>query len=327
MKQLPDNILKGMVLNAIISGYPTLSEIRNHIATTPYEFHSDGFDEVGELYTYQNYDGLKSALNYYRHQKLISIVCDEKNRPRRYRLTSLGYRHAQDPMVRRNYRRARTEEEVCQILMNDQKFRQAVQEQVEKLKPQKIHTTVEKPLATPVDNTITVKLEDGTKKEIEFDGNEIKAVADLKEIAKEQSTRLAEYENAIRWYQSQEAAENFNDIKQLNKELTTAERIAKRQALVDEYITNNYIIDMHFFKRWGGNMVPVTIRKVWDWYNPFLQGSVEIMTRSNREFHRGHAEEMNEDLILNSEFYFFQEVENGIEIFGNGMKEPQLLKW
>ena len=133
MKQFPDNILKGMVLNAIGTGCHTFSEIRKHIATTPYEFPSDEFDDFGELYTYtytNNYDGLKSALNYYRHQQFISIVGNEKKRPRHYELTSLGYRHAHDPMVRRNYRRARTEEEARQIaeriLIDDERFIEAV---------------------------------------------------------------------------------------------------------------------------------------------------------------------------------------------------------
>jgi len=316
-----------MVLNAINSRCSTFNEIRNHIATNPYEFHSDGIDDFEDLYTYQNYDGLKSALNYYRHQKFISIIGGEKKRPRCYELTSLGYRHAHDPMLRKNYRRARTEEEGRQILMDDERFKQAVQEQVEKLRPQKVYTTVEKPVATPVDNTITVKLEDGTKKEIEFDGNEIKAVADLTAVAKEQSTRLVEYENAILYYQRKEEAENAIDFKQLNRELSTAERIAKRQALLDEYHTHNYAIDAQFFKLWGGNMVPVVIKKVWDWHTPFSSGSVEIMSKGNSEFKRGHAEEMDAELILNTQFCFYQEVENGIELFGHGMTEPQLLKW
>ena len=140
----------------------------------------------------------------------------------------------------------------------------------------------------------------------------------------EQATRLTEYENIIRWHQSQEELDN---TKQLNRELTTAERIAKRQALVDEYFSNNYMIDINFFRRWGGGMVPVTIKKIWDWYNPFQQGSVEIMSRENREFTRGHAVEMDADLIISTQFYFYQEVENGIEIFSHGMNEPRLLKW
>jgi hypothetical protein len=74
-------------------------------------------------------------------------------------------------------------------------------------------------------------------------------------------------------------------------------------------------------------MIPVTIKKIWDWYNPFSRGSVEIMSRGNREFARGHAMEMDEDLILSTQFNFYQEVESGIEIFGHGMNEPQLLKW
>lgn len=87
------------------------------------------------------------------------------------------------------------------------------------------------------------------------------------------------------------------------------------------------MIGEQFFKRWGGGMVPVTIKKIWDWHNPFSSGSVEIMSKGNSEFKRGHAEEMDEDLIISTEFYFYQEVENGVEIFGQGMTEPQLLKW
>jgi len=173
---------------------------------------------------------------------------------------------------------------------------------------------------------VEVDFGDGKTKQIELSNGEIKAVTDLKAVAEEQATRLIEYENIIRWYQSQEARDNTVSIKELNRELSTAERIQKRQALVYEYINNNYAIDAQFFKLFG-NMVPVVIKKVWDWHNPFLQGSVEIMSRGNSEFKRGHAVEMDDDLIISTEFYFYQEVENGIEIFGHGMKKPQLLKW
>ena len=340
MKQLRDNILKGMVLNAISSGHPTLSEIRNHIATTPYEFH------YGELYTYQNnYDGLKSALNYYRHQKFISIVGNEKNRPRKYELTSLGYLHSSDPLVRRNYRRARTEKEANKIaesiLMDDVRFIEAVKNYVEnnvqeadigdKKTNQVEHSNedvriVEKPVLIPENNIVEDDLWDNKTEQLEHSNGEIKATEDLKAVVEAQATRIIEYESAIRYYQSQEAANNTVSIRQLNRELTTAERIQKRQALVYEYINNNYAIDAQFFKLFG-NMVPVVIKKVWDWYHPFVQGSVEIMSRGNNEFKRGHAVEMDEELIISSQFYFYQEVENGIEIYGNGMNGPQLVKW
>jgi Zn-dependent peptidase ImmA (M78 family) len=92
-------------------------------------------DDAGDLYTYENYNGLKSALNYYRHQKFISIIGNEKKRPRKYELTSLGYLHSRSPMVRRNYRRARTEKEANKIaesiLMDDVRFIEAVKNYVE----------------------------------------------------------------------------------------------------------------------------------------------------------------------------------------------------
>jgi len=213
-----------------------------------------------------------------------------------------------------------------EILENDDRFMEAVKKYVNKNHSDEVTRIVEKPVIKPENNLLEVDIGDGKTKQIEFYNGEVKAVIELKAVAEEQSRRLIEYEKIIRWYQSQEEVDN---TKQINREHTTAQRIAKRQDLVDEYFSNNYIIDIHFFRRWGGGMVPVTIKKIWDLYNPFQQGSVEIMSRGNREFTRGHAVEMDADLIISTDFYFYQESKNGngIEIYGHGMKEPRLLKW
>ena len=349
VKQIPDRILKGMVLTAIEQGNHTTAEIRNHIAATPYYCESSELDEFGnptisDYYTYENYGGLRRELTYLRHQGYIRKLGMKK--PHRFELTKTGIEHAINPFIKYNFKRNLMIEEARKtadaILENDDRFKEAVKNYVKNnvlevdlgdKKTNKIdHSNevvriVEKPLLKPENNIVEVDFWDGKTKQKYHSNEDIKAVADLKAVAEEQATRLIEYENALRWYQSREEAENTIGIKQLNRELTTAERKAKRQALVYEYHTHNYAIDAQFFKLWDGGMIPVTIRKVWDWYNPFQQGSVEIMSRGNREFKRGHAVEMDAELIINTEFYFYQEVENGIEIFGNGMTEPQLLKW
>ena len=323
-----------MVLTAIVQGNYTTAEIRNHIAATPYYCESSELDEFGnptisDYYTYENYGGLRRELTYLRHQGYIRKL--GKKKPHRFELTKTGIEHANNPFIKSDYKRNLMLDEARRtaesILENDDRFMDSVRKYAEKNNFNEVVRIVEKPLLKPENNIVEVDLGDGKTKQIELSNGEIKAVTDLKAVAEEQATRLAEYENALRYYQSQDAVNHATDVKELNREVTTAERIAKRQAIVDEYFTNNYIIGLQFFKLWGGNMIPVTIRKVWDWYNPFARGSVEIMSRGNREFRRGHAEEMDAELILNSEFYFYQEAENGIEIFGNGMNEPQLLKW
>ena len=332
-----------MVLSAIQQKNHTTADIRNHIATVPYCC-EDEFDPTNShYYTHSNYGSLRRELTFLRHQGYIRKL--GKKSPHRFELTKSGIEHANNPFIKYNFKRNLMINEARRtadaILGNDDRFKEAVKNYVknnvqeadigDKKTNQKNHSNedvriVEKPVLIPENNVQEVNLGDKKTEQIEHSNDDIKAVTELRALAEEQATRIIEYENAIRWYQSQEAVDNTVSIRQLNKEITTAERIQKRQALVYEYINNNYAIDTEFFKLFG-NMVPVIIKKVWNWYNPFLQGSVEIMSRGNSEFKRNHAEEMDEDLILSTEFYFFQEVEKGIEIFGNGMNEPQLLKW
>jgi len=333
-----------MVLSAIQQKNHTTAEIRNHIATVPYCY-EDEFDPTNSnYYTYSNYGGLRRELTFLRHQGYIKKLGMKK--PHRFELTKTGIEHAINPFIKYDFKRILMLDEAKRtadaILENDDRFKEALKNYVknnaravdlwDKKTNQIDHSNevvrmVEKPVLIPENNVLEVDLGDGKTKQIEHSNEDTKLVADLRALAEEQATRLIEYENALRWYQRRDEVDNTIGIKQLNREITTAERVAKRQALVDEYINNNYMIGEQFFKLWGGGMVPVTIKKVWNWYNPFARGSVEIMSRGNSEFKRGHAEEMDEELIFNTQFYFYQEVEKGIELFGNGMNEPQLLKW
>jgi len=323
MVKTPPRILKGAVLSAIQQGNHNTADIRNHLATVPYCCESSEMDELGNptYYTFSNYGSLRRELTFLRHQGYLRKL--GKKPPHRFELTKTGIEHANNPFLKYNFKRNLMLEEARRtadaILENDDRFKEAVKNYVKNnvqevdlgdKKTNKIdHSNevvriVEKPLLKPENNIVEVDFGDGKTKQIELSNGEIKAVTDLKAVAEEQATRLIEYENIIRWYQSQEARDNTVSIKELNRELSTAERIQKRQALVYEYINNNYAIDAQFFKLFG-NMVPVVIKKVWDWHNPFLQGSVEIMSRGNSEFKRGHAVEMDDDLIISTEFYFY----------------------
>jgi len=317
-KRTPARILKGAVLSAIQQGNHTTADIRNHIATVPYYCEYSEMDEFGNpiYYTFSNYGSLRREITFLRHQGYLRKL--GKKPPHRFELTKSGIEHANNPFLKYNFKRILMIDEARRIsdaiLGNDDRFKEAVKNYVknnaravdfgDKKTKQVEHSNedvrmVEKPVLKSENNVLEVDIGDGKTKQIELSNGEIKAVAELKAVAEEQASRLIEYENAIRWYQSREEAENAIGIKQLNRELSTAERIQKRQALVYEYINNNYAIDALFFKLFG-NMVPVVIKKIWDWHNPFARGSVEIMSKGNSEFKRWHAVEMDAERIINT---------------------------
>jgi len=345
MVKTPPRILKGAVLSAIQQGNHTTADIRNHIATVPYYCEYSEMDEFGNpiYYTYSNYGGLRREITFLRHQGYLRKL--GKKPPHRFELTKTGIENAINPFKKFEYKRNLMIEEARKtadaIRGNDDRFKEAVKNYVKNNLQEvdigdgktnqidhsnEVVRMVEKPVLKPINNVVEVDIGGGKTKQLEHSNGEIKAVTELRAVAEEQSRRLQEYEKALLYYQRKEEAENTVSIRQLNKELSTAERIQKRQSLVYEYINNNYAIDALFFKLFR-NMVPVVIKKNWDWHNPFARGSVEIMSKGNSEFKREHAVEMDEDLIISTQFYFYQEVEKGIEIFGHGMKEPQLLKW
>ena len=223
-KQIPDRILKGMVLSAIEQGNHTTAEIRKHLATVPYycEYsESDEFDNPtnSHCYTHSNYPSLRRELTFLRHQGYIRKLGTKK--PHRFELTKNGIEHANNPFIKYNFKRNLMIEEARKtadaILENDDRFKEAVKNYVknnvqeadlgDKKTNQVEHSNevvrmVEKPVLIPENNVLEVDIGDKKTEQLEHSNDDIKAVTELRAVAEEQSTRLIEYENALRWYQS-----------------------------------------------------------------------------------------------------------------------------
>ncbi|ATU08034.1 hypothetical protein [Methanohalophilus portucalensis] len=102
------------------------------------------------------------------------------------------------------------------------------------------------------------------------------------------------------------------------------ERINRRKKLAKKY--NGEYLDMNFFKKWG-NMIPVRVKGK----NAVKKGDIEILSKNNEEFSRGHIKhKLNEYHIYACGFAIVNYTPQGIyvrDILENGMKEKKLMKY
>lgn len=250
---LRDCELKGLVLRSIRNGHQTSKSIYHDI-------------------DYNNWNSLLSEITQLKNRGYISKT-EHNGKLNQYELTKLGQEHAHDPMINKRWKRNRIKEiikdHVEAILLNNDKFKAAVEKATEKL-------------ARQMDN-----------------GNVVVTERRYKKPRKEQNTMT------IR-----------------RQDITKSPRIAKRQKLVVAY--RNSYLDDKFFKSWGGikpvKLVGTGLGK---------PGSVEIISTShNKEVKRNHVHFVFDAYyIILGEFYISNIVDNGIYIFGIGMKNQQFLKF
>ncbi|AFV22850.1 hypothetical protein Mpsy_0641 [Methanolobus psychrophilus R15] len=88
---------------------------------------------------------------------------------------------------------------------------------------------------------------------------------------------------------------------------------ALREELAKEYFNKNYL-DIRFFHLWQ-NVTPVRIKGA----KMFEKNSVEFISKSNKEFRRGHAKEMDAEQVFNSCFFIMKIDDDGITIGGKGV--------
>jgi len=104
--------------------------------------------------------------------------------------------------------------------------------------------------------------------------------------------------------------------------ITEPQRAYKRKRLVNDYLGK--YLNLNFFKRWG-NVKPVKLKGI----RLGMPGSVEILSlKHNKEVNRNHVHFVfDTEYIRVGRFEIVDANENGIFIFGDGMKSPQFLRW
>jgi len=143
-KQVPDRILKGMVLKTIFEseGLLTSQEIHDYISTHTFYFESPELNKFGKPlfsgnYSYNNLHSLRKELTYCRRAGYVKKV--GQKRPFLFELTDEGKIHADDPFVKYKVKQERMIEQSFKyaesILKNDEKVDElAEKKRIEKCK-------------------------------------------------------------------------------------------------------------------------------------------------------------------------------------------------
>jgi len=143
-KQVPDRILKGMILKTIFEsdGLLTSREIHDYVSSNNFYFKSPELDKFGRPqfsgnYSYNNLHNLRTEITYCRRAGYLKRV--GKKRPFSFALTNEGKLHAVDPFIKYRIKQEKMIEQSFiyaeSILKNDEKVDElAEKKRVEKCK-------------------------------------------------------------------------------------------------------------------------------------------------------------------------------------------------
>jgi hypothetical protein len=257
--------------------------------------------ELFEAVNHPNFDSFLSSLHRLKKYGYISTVAG--SHPYRYTLTRKGETHAQDPY---KYKRAKQEGlqmRISAILNDDEQFSQAVEEEVRKRLSEIESGTREPPI-------IETEKEDNT---------------DLKEELEEKNSRIQELEAQVQHLIRHKLNVPTKPVpieKSPEEQKAENERRQRREGLVVQY--QRRYLDAAFFSQWG-DILPYKMSHM----QLYREGSVEILSKSNKEHARGHTRRLlYPQEILNGKYRIIKVTKNGISIAGQGLPGGQTsLRW
>lgn len=147
-----------------------------------------------------------------------------------------------------------------------------------------------------------------------------KTVNDAKEALYQRDKKIVELEQQLAQKNNIPAGMSPKEYK---SKMKTEQRIAYRKDLVVYYEENhNDFVDYVFFNNW--EMYPVRVKGK----NVIKKGDIEIMSKTNSEFARGHVKGMlSADDVIKGRFHITKKTKSGIHVIGKGMTEAKLMKW
>lgn len=294
MKQLNDNVLKGMILRVILNGNHYSRDIYNHI-------------------DYGDKQSFYSEMNNLKRRGYVSKKGDKK--PFHYVLTKKGRIHAKDPfIIQRN-----KEKYIEDVLMNDDRFRAEVERIANKMSS---HThSVDHAEGQPefFESGTDIIPEEKTPEQCS-------KCEELKNKNEELKKQLKENLELIVYLRNEnKALKNPVKTKTIKKDfqIKKERRIKERKRLFNYYNKGGYNLDYEFFKHWKDNY-PYRMKR----FGLFKKGSVEIISKSNMEHDRGHVAEMlNPYQINDARFHITKITNKGIIVRGYGMGKEKLMTW
>ncbi|ETA68868.1 hypothetical protein MettiDRAFT_2355 [Methanolobus tindarius DSM 2278] len=294
MKSFRDGTLKWAILNYILN-HPecTSQDIANHVQ------HSSIKTLRSEIYYLRRYGGFISA--------------DKSSIPHRLTLSKSGKNETQQGpysvQIKRQKRQERILAMVSAILNDDEKFAEAVNDEVEKEVKQRMKEIESGVREAPtIVETIESKTDTELRKEIESKDMRIHELQ-----AQIQHLRLHKANVPTRAPPVQKSPE---------EQKADAERRQRREQLSMRY--RGMLLDAPFFHHWK-DMFPFRMKHL----QLYKEGSVEIMSPSNPEHRRGHARRpLNPAEVIGGKYHIVKMTKQGIVIEGMGLPGGQAsLRW
>ena len=360
-KQVPDRILKGMVLKTIFESASLLTsrEIHNYVSSNTFHFKSPELNKFGRPlfsgnYTYDNLDSIRKELTFCRRAGYVKKVGEK--RPFLFALTDEGKLHAVDPFVKYRVKQERMIQQSFKYAESILKNNEKVDELAEKKRIAKCKTCRDakpraqtaKNTARPVKNIIKVEMKNGDVKEIEMtkDG-EVRELEDLKKALilsgkspNAPSTILtlqnenAELRNLVGKAGVELVKANTKLERKDRKNEKTLQRQYSREEIAQGYWAdengNAYPLSQEFFSLWGGDYMVVVFEKILELGQIFEAGKVDVLSKGSEMYQRRKKfirRELVGDEIYQQGFYIQEIKSSGIIIDSENMIAPKLLKW
>jgi|GEM_PF-3687543 len=364
-KIVPDRVLKGMCLQAILNAededlHLTSKDIHYYVSRTTFQFTSPETDKYGNPlfsgeYSYNNLPGIRSELSYLRRAGYIHKIGTKK--PFTWMLTTEGRYHAEDTFfkykLKLQYYENKINDEVKHRLSNDEQVVALAEEKRIELcktcrdaKPPRERLRARTSTANPHQGRIGINRKNGSVKEytVNEDTGEIKELEDLKNslvMNKDGSVNDAssflslQNENVKMRKVLKQAGITIEKldtqlIKEKGKKALRDERTfirnMTRMELSYHYYENNLNIDAEFIEIWKGSLLVVQYKHIVD--KEILNTFYDMLTsRSEIMTRTGLVNRILEAEEIPSIGIYIFEIKNSSVVFDSeNFKEPKTLK-
>ena len=233
-----------------------------------------------------NFDSFLSTLHRLKKYSYVSIIPD--TRPYQYKLTRKGVQHAHDPYKYKRIKQQHLQERISAILNDNEKFDAAVQEEV-KQRLKEIDAGIRE---RPVIETIESKADTELRAELEAKDSKIH--------------ELQAQIQHLRCHKSNVPTRPPPVEKSPEEQREETERIQRRQNLAMSY--RGRYLNPYFFSQWGGDIYPCRMKGA----TLYKESSVEIISKSNPEFRRGHAKILPPSYVVGAQLHITKLTKNHI---------------
>lgn len=266
------------------------------------------------------YGNFRSALSKIKNRGYIKFSSNQKVKNpfkdrKSYALTVKGIKFIQNPDERWQRKQAKIHSQVLNILKNQPEFLSELAKNQASQPQSKVVEYVNTTLGTNFGVNDIGQVEELIESMKGNQDNENKSNHKINQNYYAAMNRVKELENEVTALKNSRNGTRSNcpNSKIQNTKEESQLQIYRRKIAKQAY-SGRLQINHDFFHAWQ-NIRPAKVKgRKW-----FTKNSVEFISKSNREYKRGHAIEMTPEQIFSSQFYILKIEQNGIRVKGKGV--------